>query len=99
MSQADFSELAEGDLAEIWVSIAKGDIDTADRFLAELRDLANRLAALPLMGIARPELGNEVRSFVHGEYLMIYRPQKQGVAISRVAHGRRDLRRLVLPRS
>jgi plasmid stabilization system protein ParE len=38
------SELAEADLANIWVEIATDDIDTADRFIQGLRTLAHKLA-------------------------------------------------------
>jgi plasmid stabilization system protein ParE len=45
LSHAVFSELAEGDLAEIWVSIALDNIENADRFIEELRDKAAQLFA------------------------------------------------------
>lgn len=99
MSHAVFSELAEGDLADIWVSIALDNIDVADRFIEELRDKAVRLAEQPLMGVARPDLGKDVRSFPHKDYLVIYRPTEFGVGIARIVHGARDLGRLVIPRA
>jgi plasmid stabilization system protein ParE len=98
LRQAVFTELAEGDLAEIWVEIARSDIDVADRFVDEVRAKAIQLAEFPLMGVARPELGLDVRSLPHGDYLVIYRPMASGVGIARVAHGRRDLRKLIVPR-
>ena len=98
MRYAAFSELAEGDLAEIWVAIAQDDIETADRFLGEFRVRAQRLAEHPFMGVARPDLGEEVRSLPHGAYLVIYRPTSFGVGIARVVHGSRDLERVIVPR-
>jgi toxin ParE1/3/4 len=99
LSHAVFSELAEGDLADIWVSIALDDIEIADRFIEELRGKAAGLAEQPLMGVARPELGREVRSFPHRDYLLIYRPMAFGVGIARIVHGARDLGRLAVPRT
>jgi toxin ParE1/3/4 len=99
VTHAVFSELAEGDLADIWVSIALDSIEHADRFIEELRDKAALLAEQPLMGIARPDFGKDVRSFPHRDYLLIYRPLEFGVGVARVVHGARDLRRLSVPRS
>jgi plasmid stabilization system protein ParE len=48
------SELAEADLADIWVEIATDDIDIADRFIQGLRTLAQKLAEQPFMGRERP---------------------------------------------
>ncbi len=98
MRYAALSELAEGDLADIWVGIARNDIDTADRFLDEFRVRAQRLADQPFTGVARQDLGEEVRSLPHGNYLVIYRPTSFGVGIARVVHGARDLQRVVIPR-
>ena len=97
MNSVVLSELAEGDLAEIWVEIARDHIESADRFIDELRARAQHLAEQPLMGRERSLFGLNVRSFPHGEYLLIYRPTPTGVAIARVIHGRRDLTRIVIP--
>lgn len=98
MKLAVLSELAEGDLAEIWLAIAQDQPINADRFIDELRQQLQKLAEQPLMGRARPELGREVRSFPHAAYVVIYRPNADGVAISRLVHGSRDLSELVVPR-
>ncbi len=91
MRYAVNSELAEGDLADIWVEIATVDIDTADRFIEQLRALAQKLAEQPFMGRTRPELGQDVRVFPYERYLIIYRPADYGIGIARVVHGARDL--------
>jgi toxin ParE1/3/4 len=93
------SELAEGDLADIWVEIATADIDTADHFIEELRTVAQKLAEQPFMGRERPELGQDVRVFPHGRYLLIYRPAGHGVGIARVVHGARELTSIEVPRT
>jgi len=97
LNSAVLSELAEGDLAEIWVEIARDHIENADRFIDELRARAQQLAEQPLMGRERSQFGVNVRSFPHDEYLLFYRPTPTGVAIARIVHGRRDLTRIVIP--
>jgi toxin ParE1/3/4 len=99
LSHAVFSELAEVDLADIWVSIALDNIEHADRFIEELRDKAALLAEQPLIGVARPDFGKNVRSFPYRDYLLIYRPEDFGVGVARIVHGTRDLRRLSVPRT
>lgn len=98
MKQPVFSELAEADLADIWVAIATTDIAAADRFLDELRDLAQKLAELPQMGQVRPDFGENARSFPHRDFILIYRPQPNGVGIARVVHGKRDLTQIEVPK-
>jgi toxin ParE1/3/4 len=92
------SELAEADLADIWVEIATDDIDTADRFIEGFRTLAQKLAEQPFMGRERPDLGQDVRVFPRERYLLIYRPASHGVGIARVVHGARDLASIEVPR-
>ncbi len=98
MRYAVNSELAEGDLADIWVEIATVDIDTADQFIEKLHALAQKLAEQPFMGRARPEFGHDVRVFPHERYLILYRPADYGVGIARVVHGARDLMSVEVPR-
>ena len=97
MSVAVLSEPAEGDLADIWVEIARDQIENADRFLDQLRGRMEHLAEQPLIGRERPELGKDLRSFPHGEYLVLYRPAAHGVDIARIVHGRRDLTKIEVP--
>lgn len=49
------------------------------------------LAAQPDRGRKRDELGEDLRSFAVGRYIIFYRPLPDGVEIVRVLHGARDL--------
>jgi toxin ParE1/3/4 len=49
------------------------------------------LAAFPLIGRDRPELGPQIRSFPFDSYVVFYRPSDTGVVILRVLHGSRDV--------
>ena len=53
-------------------------------------DRCQFLADNPLMGCVHPELRPGLRSFPHGDYLIFYRPLRDGVSIVRVLHGSRD---------
>ena len=63
----------------------------ADRFLDALDETCELLAQHPLIGRPRPELGENVRSFPVGNYLIFYVPRAGGVDIARVIYGGRDL--------
>ena len=86
-----------GDLADIWVEIARDHIENADRFLKAIRERLQVLAEQPLIGRERPEFGQDARSVPHGDYLVIYRPTAAGVGVARIARGRRDLSRIRIP--
>ncbi|WP_330998550.1 type II toxin-antitoxin system RelE/ParE family toxin [Ollibium composti] len=49
------------------------------------------LATQPLSGVARDDLGREIRQVVVGNYLLLYRVEGDDILIPRVLHGRRDL--------
>jgi len=98
VKRAVLSELAEGDLADIWIEIARDQIENADRFLEELRQRLQTLAEQPLIGRERPDIAPGVRSFAHHEYLILYRASGDGAAVARVVHGRRYLPNINVPR-
>ena len=51
------------------------------------------LAATPGMGSARPELGESLRSFPVGNYLVFHRERSDGIELLRLLHRARNLRR------
>jgi toxin ParE1/3/4 len=74
-------------------------IRTADRFVDALRQRCQKLAVLPgLHGRPRPELGADLRSVVHGAYVIFFRYVGDRIAIVRIIEGHRDLP-AVVPRS
>ena len=91
MAEAHFSPLADADLFEIWDFLATDSLAAADRFVEELSQRANLLAATPLIGRARPELGSQIRSFPVGNYAIYYRPTEGGIEVARVLSSFRDL--------
>jgi len=85
---------AEADLLEIGLHIADQDLDASDRFLDLLERKLHLLASRPQMGRLRPELLTRLRSFPVGEYVIFYRPIRNGIEVVRVLNGARDIGRL-----
>ena len=85
------SGLAEGDLVEIWLFIAKDSPDAADRFLDLLAQKCELLAGSPEMGRRRNDLGPGLRSFPVGRYVIFYRLAEEGIEVARVLSAYRDL--------
>jgi toxin ParE1/3/4 len=86
-----FSRLAEHDLEEIADYIADDNPRRALSFVRELRAHCARVAAAPLAWPARPEAGLDVRSSVHGRYVIFFRVTGDGLFVVRVLHGARDI--------
>lgn len=86
-----FTRLAELDLEGIGDTIAADNPSIALRFIRDIRDHCERIAATPHAYTARPELGPEIRCCVHQRYLIFFQPTITEVLIVRVLHGSRDL--------
>ena len=85
---------SRSDLVEILLYIRRDNNRAARRLLDTINDKLNLLAEFPGLGQPRDELGRSLRSFPIGDYLLFYRPMKDGIELVRVLHGRRDLRKL-----
>jgi toxin ParE1/3/4 len=84
------SDLAESDLAEIWLYVAEDASPmTADRLIDAIFDRFELLTEQPRMGRNRPEFADDVRAFVVESYVIYYR-HDEDILIARVLHGRRD---------
>ena len=81
---------AEADLLEIGLYIAADDLEASERFLDLLDRKLRLIASTPAMGRPRPELLPRLRSFPVGEYVVFYRPIRDGVDVVRVLNGARD---------
>ena len=89
---------AEAELDNIWYYIAKesGSIEIADRVIDSLTDRFFLLTTHPHVGRRRDEdLRPGLRSFPVGEYLIIYRVEREDVFILHVIHGSRDIEALL----
>ena len=62
------------------------------RHLAHAEDLPGQF---PRLGQARPDLAPDLRHWVVGAYIMLYRIDPDAVTIVRIVHDARDLREVV----
>jgi toxin ParE1/3/4 len=82
---------ASADLSEIWEFIAQENIERADGFIDRIDEKFRVLAAQPLIGRGRKELGPGIRSIAMAPYVIFYEALPDGVLIVRVLHGARDV--------
>ena len=95
MSTVTLSQSAHNDLLEAWLYIAEVNQPAADKLLDAINKEANRLALQPLMGRARPELADCLRSWpTSTPYLLFYLADEVGITVLRVLHHARDVRQI-----
>ena len=85
---------AENDLIEIWQYIAEDDQEAATRVLYSLDEKFHLLAQNSKLGPARPDIAPELRYFIEGNYLILYREAAEGIEVVRIVHGARSLKAL-----
>jgi len=87
-----FTQSAQSDLLEAWLFIAEDNPEAADRVLSTIEKEAKTLLVQPLMGRARPELTEGVRSWpTSTRYVLYYLPTPGGITVLRVLHHARDI--------
>lgn len=89
--------LAEQDLEAIGDYIAVDNPTRAVSFIRELRAQCQRIAADPPGYRLRPELGDDIRSCAHGNYVILFVAALEEVTIIRVLHGARDIPAILAP--
>lgn len=91
MSSYHYSAAAHADIEGIALYLFDLNPVAAHNFLNRLEETCELLAGYPLIGRSRPELGDGVRSFPIGNYLVFYVPAADGITVARVIYGGRDL--------
>jgi toxin ParE1/3/4 len=91
VNEVVLSELAEADVTDIWVFVARDDLQAANRLLDQIYEKCRLLSRSPKVGRKRPELNRSIRSFPVGNYVIFYREGATGIEVARVLHGRRDI--------
>jgi toxin ParE1/3/4 len=76
---------------EIWQYIADDNETAATALLHRFDRAIQTLAANPLAGRERPELGRDIRSFPVGHYILFYVPVQNAIEVVRILHGARDI--------
>lgn len=95
MKELRVSDDAKADLLEIWLYISEKNESAADRITEGITAKYELLLEFPEMGRSREALGLGYRSFVVGSYVIYYRLIEEGIEISRVVHGSRDIQNLL----
>lgn len=89
-----FTAAARSDLGEIYRYIRKrsGSGEVARRFVHELRNKCDQLAAAPIqMGRTRADLHPGLRSHAHKSYVIFFRYERDVLEIMRVIESHRDI--------
>ena len=87
----ELSPLAVTDLQAIGDYIALDSLGNALRFTQGLREQCQKIVRAPLAYVARPELGDGLRSCAHGRYVIFFRPCAEVVRIERILHSAMDI--------
>jgi plasmid stabilization system protein ParE len=92
MAGVVFTQSAQTDLLEAWLFIAEENQAAADHTLDAIERQAQALVSQPLIGRARPELAEGVRSWpTSSPYILYYLTDNDSVTILRVLHHARDI--------
>lgn len=97
MAGVVFTQSAQTDLLEAWLFIAEENQTAADRTLDAIERQAQALGSQPLIGRARPELAEGVRSWpTSTPYILYYLTDNNSVTILPVLHQARDIQSISL---
>ena len=91
MPRVEYSPVAEDDLRQIGQYIARHDVAAACRLFDAFDRKADLYAGNPLLGEVWPDLGEKVRAFRVGRYLVLYQPIENGIEVLRILHTARDI--------
>ena len=91
MKPVRFSPLAETDLVEIGIYIARDNPKRALSFIDELEIKCDALGGFPGTAVVRHDVAADLRMLPHGSYMIFYREQEDHVRIERILHRARDV--------
>lgn len=95
MARVMLAQSAQTDLLEAWLYIAEENQPAANRLLDTIDKETHTLLLQPLMGRARPELADCVRSWpTSTPYILFYLADDEGITVLRVLHHARDVRQV-----
>jgi toxin ParE1/3/4 len=91
MSRYKIAKEARQDLKDIYRYIVSDNLPAAGRLYDLFYNKFRMLAENPLLGEKRDDLAENLRMFTTGNYVILYRPTKDGVEIIMIVHSARDL--------
>lgn len=89
--QLEFSRFVESDLDDIADHIAQDNPRRAITFVQEIRAKLQKIRHNPLLYQLRPDIGEEARMAILGNYAILFRVTGDIVRIERVLYGGRNL--------
>jgi plasmid stabilization system protein ParE len=89
--RVELSQFIEADLEAIADWIAEDNPPRAVTFIREIREAFRRIGDGPQHYQLRPDVGEDARLAVVGNYIILFRVDGQVVRIERVVFGGRDL--------
>ena len=92
------TDQAARDLSDIWLYVARDGPAKADKVLDRIDDRLRLIAAYPLIGRTRSDIGRDVRLIAIERWLILYRIERNTVVVSRVIDGARNLALVAKPR-
>jgi plasmid stabilization system protein ParE len=98
MRSASFSPLAVQDLVEIRDYIARDNPAAADKLISRIEAAVAKLAEWPGIGHRRRDVGDHrYLFFTVRPYVLAYEHDDSAMALVRVLHGARDIRKIIKP--
>ena len=98
MACCEFTAQAVKDLREIGrYTRETWGLAQARRYRQELELSLKKLSLTPLLGHAREEIAENVRSFPVGSHIAYYVPRKSGITVLRLLHTRMDVEQAFSP--
>jgi toxin ParE1/3/4 len=94
MNTYSFSAEALRDLDDLCEYIAQTDKRAASKIFDAIRKRARSLAQFPNMGKSYNEVSPGLRGVVVNDYIIFYYPREDGIDITRIVSGYRDLEAL-----
>lgn len=82
---------ARADVTAIAWHIAQDSLPAADRWIDEIDEALQLLAAFPEISERVDHLGDGMRRHCVGQYLLFYVPREDGIELRRVLHGARRI--------
>ncbi|MEM8638865.1 MAG: type II toxin-antitoxin system RelE/ParE family toxin [Cyanobacteria bacterium P01_G01_bin.54] len=89
-----FTDEAILDIEEICEDLSQYSQDNAIRFFETVREKCRQVAQFPNMGKNYSEIAPNLRGFVVKNYIVFYFPHSNGINVTRVINGYRDLEAL-----
>ncbi len=89
--QQEFAEWSRKDLLEIARYIARDNPQRARSFVNKLRQQCTLLVEQPGLGVAKPDLAEDLRQFSYERYLIFFSETDSGILVERGLHSARNL--------